>query len=1075
MTDKYVNLHTHCEYSMLDGYGHPDWFIKRAKELGQSAIAVTDHGNISAHKRWYDSCLEEGIKPILGLEAYIVDDMTKKDGRGYYHITLLAKNLTGYRNLTRMVTASYNEGFYYKPRIDWALLKKYGKGIIATSGCPSGKIGKMINDGASVADVAREMKKQSELVDDYYVELAPWSYEEGVKAGKVIYQAALKAKLPMIITMDCHYPRKDDAFKQDVMLCIQGNNLFEDPKRLKFSQEDFYLKSGKQMEEDWNKIFGKEFPFRKEMIENTAKIAKMVDFEFPRAKPIEFPFKGDKIKLLKRMCWDGLKARGLQDKQEYIDRTKVEFELIVKKDFVDYFLVISDLIKWAKSQGIFVGPARGSSCGSLVCYLTHITEIDPLPYGLLFERFIDINRDDLPDVDIDFEDERRDEVKQYLRRKYGEDHVASLATFGTFKGRLCIQDIGRVFASKIPDSAIQEVKKLIVQRSGGDSRFGFTVEDTFVNFDNAKELLAKYPELSLAKYLEGQIRQLGIHAAGTVVSNEPIENFAAFYRSSNGEKVISMDYHDASSVGLLKIDILGLTTLTVLKRTLQLIKERHKKDIDLNKLTLDDPKVYEYFKNAKLFGIFQFDGQAMMQVCKQVKPDDFKELVAINGLSRPGPLHSGGTTNYVERKWGKQKVSYKHPLIESITGETYGVTIYQEQVMLIVKNIGNFSWADTSNIRRTMSKSQGTEAFSKYEEKFIEGAIKNGLTKELALSIWQEIYTFGSWAFNKSHSVSYTLLAYWMMWLKIYYPLEFYVSMLQCEKQEDKVRKVVKEYIAEGYQFLPVDVNRSGLNFEIDGDGIRTGLTSVMGLGSMYAEKIVKNQPYKDYIEFKEKVGMPKMADILLKIGAFKNLEFTSLQKQQSLFGDHLVSNQDFDYKNPTKEKLREFSPLAVQDKVRKEWMPWIKEHLDDLPSPIKRIENITEKGTVLIIGKTDPKKYFNLKNKMEEYKSRGRAMEVKDGEQHFLQADYDFLNFDIEDETDYVTVRIPYKQYPKYKEMIWNTKPDDVLLVRGMVNGGIRMVFSNLIINLSLLRKKIETGQKLTKEERSVVFMEAL
>ncbi len=1064
LKDNFVNLHNHCEFSILDGYGKPDWFVTRAKELGQKAIAITDHGNISAHKRWYDACLKEGIKPILGIEAYIVDDRLNRSTREYNHILLLARNLEGYRNLTRLVTLSYSEGFYYKPRIDWEILKRHSKGLIATSGCPSGKIGKnIIRKNWKVKEVKEEMLLQQSIFEkgSYFIELAPWSYGEGKQIAKVIYKAATELKLPISLTMDAHYPREEDAHKQDVMLAIQQSKLVSDKDRLIFDQQDFFVKSAKEMERDWKKVFP-DLPFKKSMVDNTAKIADLVDFEFPMARQIEFPYEGDKFEYLKELCHTGMYERGFLGNEKYESRLKLELSLIKEKGYLDYFLVVWDLIKWSKDNDILVGPARGSSCGSLVCYCLHITEIDPLPYDLLFERFIDLNRTDLPDIDIDFEDQRRNEVKGYLESRYGADHVASLATYGTFQGRLCVQDIGRVYADKIPNEVIQEVKKLIVQRSGGDSRFGFTVEDTFVNFDNAAKFLEQYPELGLAKYLEGQVRQMGIHAAGTIISNEPIENFAAFYRSTNDEKVISMDYSDATSIGLLKIDLLGLTTLTVISRTLKLIESRHNTKVDLYKIPLEDQKVYKNFQAGKVFGVFQFDGQAMLQVCKQVSPENFEQLVAVNALSRPGPLHSGGTTSYVQRKLKKEPITYKHKIIKGITESTYGVTIYQEQVMQIVKQLGEFSWADTSTIRKTMSKSRGVEAFDKFQEKFIKGATGHGLPADEAEHIWKEIYTFGSWAFNKSHSVAYTLIGYWCMWLKTYYPQEFYVSMMQIEKQEDKLKRVIKEYLAEKHPILFPDINESKIHYEIKDEGIIAGIGDVEGIGPGMAQRIISKQPFKDYIDFKSRVKVSeKIANNLLRIGAFRNLNLQAVSAQQSLFGDHKIEKLEFDYKVPDKETIRELTPFLLQEKLLPIWTNTVKNALGYDVMPIKSLTGEIEKKTIAIIGTTDPNKYFNPKNRLEEAKSKGQIITKKKGEENFNNSDYDFLNFDIEDETDYVTVRIPYTIYPKYKEMIWQTLPSDVLLVVGTTYNGVKIIFAREIINLTQERRRAQERKK--------------
>lgn len=1069
MKDNFVNLHTHCEFSLLDGYGHPEQYAKRAKELGQSAIAITDHGNISGHFRWYNACLAEGIKPILGCEFYIVDDvedMMSKKVREYNHITILASNLEGYRNLLKLVSFSYEEGFYYKPKIDWKILARHSKGLIATSSCPSGKIANMVKHNIAYSEIVKEVQRQTAVFEPgcFFIELAPWNYAEGKEIAKGIYTLARDQELPMILTMDCHYPLKEHAEIQEVMLCVQMNDRMNNPKRWKFDQNDFYLKSGQQMKEDWEKLYPN-LPFRQEMIDNTQKIADMIDFKFPLAKPVEFPFVGDKKVLLKAMAKKGLQEKGFDKNQIYIDRMETEYELILKKNYVDYFLVISDLINWAKKKGIFVGPGRGSAAGSLICYLVGITEIDPIPFGLLFERFIDINRDDLPDVDIDIEDERRGEVKEYLKAKYGQTHVASLATFGTFRGRMCLQDVGRVFS--IDPASTAEVKKLVVQRSGGDSRFGFTVEDTFNNFDSAGEILKKYPEFRFAKELEGHVRHMGIHAAGTIVSNEPIENFAAFYKSeAKNEKVISMDYHDASAIGLLKIDLLGLTTMSILKEAIDLIWKRHQKKIDLYKLPLDDKATIDSFKAGKLFGIFQFDGQAMMQVCKQVKPDNFGELADINALSRPGPLHSGGTTSYIQRKFGKEEIVYLHPIIKDIAKDTYGVILYQEQVMQVVRQIGKFSWEDTSTIRRTMSRSSGAEAFDRYQEQFVKGAGENGLSPELALEIWRNVYTFGSWAFNKSHSVSYSLIGYWMMYLKVHYPLEFYVSMVMKEKQEDRVKKVLKEYQNEGYKLLPVDVNKSKANFSIENEGIRIGFMQVAGIGEKTAEKAARYQPYHGNADFLNKTKSTKASNLLLQVGAFREVG-VGVVKQQTLFAPS-VKEQELvaEYMNPSIETLAKLCPIMITETPYANWIGWCEKNTSAQVIPIKDIGLIEERTDVCILGSTNPGSLFNPKNKLEEARSRGFDV----SEMTEPSGTYDFLNFDIEDESDYVAVRIPYRIYKKYKEMIWAVKPSDVLLVSGMVNGGIRMVFANNIVNLTDLKRKIANKIRLTPEENKII-----
>ncbi len=1058
MKDLFVHLHNHNEFSLLDGYGHPSDFVKRAKELGQTALATTNHGNVSDHYRHYSACKEAGIKPILGCEFYIVDSVDKareNQTREYNHITILAKNLEGYRNLLKLVSFSYDKGFYYKPKIDWEILKQHSKGLIATSSCPSGKLANLIKNGHSKENLIKEINHQKEIFDkgSYFIELSPWNYKDAEGIAKGLYELAEITNTPMVLTMDCHYPLKEHSEVQEVMLCVQMNDRMDNPKRWKFDQDDFYLKSGEQMKEEWEKVYPN-LPFKQEMIDNTQKIAEMVEFEFPKSRPIEFPFVGDKKVLLLAMAKKGLQDKGFENNQIYLDRLQREFDLVVQKDYVDYFLVIADLINWAKQNDIFVGPGRGSSAGSLICWLVGITEIDPIPFGLLFERFIDINRDDLPDVDIDIEDEKRPLVKEYLRSKYGKDHVASLSTFGTFRGRMSLQDIGRVFGIK--PEVTNEVKKLVVQRSGGDSRFSNTVEDTFNDFTTAGEIMKLHPEFRFAKDLEGYIRNMSIHASGTVVSNDPIENFAAFYRSSDeNEKVISMDYHDASDIGLLKIDLLGLTTMSILKNAVDLIKERHGISIDLNKLPLDDKPTFDAFKAGKLFGIFQFDGQAMMQVCKQVKPDNFGELADINALSRPGPLHGGATTSYIMRKFGKERIQYLHPMIKAITHDTYGAILYQEQVMNVVRNIGKFSWADTSTIRRTMSRSTGEQAFDKFREQFIKGAGENGLSEELALQIWKQVYTFGSWGMNKSHCVCYAMIGYYMMWLKVHYPIEFYVSMIAKENNDLRIKKVLKEYQNEGFKILPIDVNRSKEQFTIDDGAIRIGFRQILGLGTKTAHGIVRHQPYTGLGDFMARNRSAKASNLLLKVGAFRDVGFVRSNQQLALFEPKQEPKEMLDYASPSVETLAQLCPIMNNTTPYADWIEFVKKRIKKKISLIKDIAATDERINVAILGSTDPENLYNPKNRFEEARSRGIELERKPGEEEFTIKDYDFLNFDIEDESDYITVRIPYKIYKKYFDMMWSVKPSDVLLVTGMMGNGIRMVFANEVINLTQLKLK--------------------
>ena len=1052
MKDEFVHLHVHSEFSLLDGYGHPEQFVAQVKALGQTAIAITDHGNISSHFKWTQACKKEGIKPILGCEMYVVDDSSLKKDRQRNHVTVLAKNEIGLRNLYKLVTFSYAEGFYYKPRVDWANLVRFQDGLILTSSCPSGKTGGMVGKGATDAELEKELKWQRDSFEHWFVELCPWDYDHGKQYGSRLYKIATKLKLPMVMTMDCHYPCHDDNAVQDVLLAVQTGAKFKDPDRMRFDQKDFYVKSKDQLRKDWERVF-KGLPFRPELISNTAKIADMVNCEMPKAHPVEFPYKGNKHTLLTRMVKDSMQEKRLAGKKDYVARMEYELKLIVEKKFVDYFLVVADLVNWAKAQGIFVGPARGSSCGSLVCWLLHITEVDPLKFGLLFERFIDVNRTDTPDIDIDFEDVRREEVKNYLRHKYGADHVSSLLTFNTFQGRMCLQDIGRVF--EIPYETVEEVKRFVVKRSGGDVRYGFSIEDTFNSFEQVKAIVNKYPAFEFARRLEGQIRNFGQHAAAVVISSEPITNFAAFYRpKGEGESVVSLDAAGAEAAGLLKMDLLGLTSMTTIKLTLQSIKERKKKDIDLSKLEFNDAKVFKMFCKGNSFGVFQFDGLATYHVLRDVQPENFEQLVAINALARPGPLHSGGTGNYIARKNGTEKVTYDHPALKPITGETYGVTVYQEQVMLIVRNIGNFNWADTSTIRKTMSKSRGVESFNKFEAKFIEGAGKNGVSPEIAKKIWTSIFHFGSWAFNKSHAVAYTHISYWMMWLKTYYPVEFYCAIMQQEADEDKLRQIIKEAKREGQNVLGVDVNKSKIKFSIDGKNIRIGFSNVKGIGEKVAEKLVKMQPFHSVHDFMRKVKSESTIDVLMRIGACQNLPLGHKSENLSLFKEDAEDNIAWDYKTTRIEDVMELCSFMVQDEVCKDWTAWCQKNLKVTPVQIIELFKLKKKTEVVIVGRTDPDDY-NAKNQLEIAESRGKPMDPGGHTSEY----FDFLSFRLEDESASIEVRFHYKDYPKFKKMIWAVKPTDVIAIRGEIVPGYSLVHATSARNISR-SKAIQDGK---------------
>ena len=1068
MKDNFVHLHTHSTYSFTDGVGLPDAYVKRAAELGQPGLGVTDHGNISAHYKWYKQCKKAGIIPILGCEFYLVEDKEDVRTREYNHITVLVKNNIGYRNLTKLVTKAWCEQFYYKPRITQQDLFDNQEGLIVFSGCLSSPAMQMLMEDR-VKDAEKSLQLFKDNIDEFYIEIQPIHFPHGRIAYErliKLYNNKLKEKgFKIVVTNDCHYIHKEQNKLQEILLCIQSNDNMDNPKRWKFDQDDFYLKTRAEMESSLKECFPND-DFT-EGLDATVKIAESIDFEFPKATPIKFQMpEEEKVPYLYKMCNEGMITRGLYhdktvekqkldyeaDKEKaYRERLEYELDLIVKKGFIDYFLVIADLVQWAKKNNILVGPARGSAAGSLACYALAITEVEPIRYGLLFERFIDLNREDLPDIDIDFEDARRHEIKEYLQEKYGKDRVGNLPVFSAFKGKSAIDDVSRVF--KIPFKVAEGVKSAIIERSGGDSRASFTLQDTFDSdvFTYPKEAMKQYPELKYAVEIEGQFRQMGQHAAGVVISNEPLTDFCAIYKVKD-EYVISMDYKDASETGLLKIDILGLNTLSVVSNALRLIKERTGKVIDIYNLPLTDPKVYKGFIAGKLFGIFQFDGQAVNQVCRQIMPKEFDSLSAISALARPGPLNSGSTTMYIQRRAGKQDVEYPHPVMEPFTEETYGIVVYQEQVMKTMREVGKMSWKDTAEIRKLISRSQGVEKFNTFKDNFSVGAKENGLTQPQIDKIWDSICTFGSWAFNKSHSVSYTIISYWTMYLKIHYPMEFYGSILALTEHEDKKKKIIKEYKREGFKVLPINANKSERHFSIEKEGLRIGFADIKGIGPMAATAMVERKPYVSYTDFCEKLTGKRLTSTtkknLINLGAFDDLGNNT--QATTLFGDIIK-----EYEKTEMDFSDRFSvcPWDMEFGIDNKWLPFIKEHPEkfhSLPISIAQLKEMESKEDVVIYGIVYDK---NLRDAREVSLSKGKNVDLTR-----YNGQYQFANFVLEDDTDFITCRLSHRVFPEYGNLIFEQiKADDVIVIKGRMGSGIRMFFVNKILSLRHYKDKIK------------------
>lgn len=816
---KFFNLHQHTTYSFLDGYGTPEQIADRLNIIDQEGCAITDHGNIYSHVPFVKEFKKTNKHLVFGCEFYIREKIEAM--KGYFHVTVLAKNNNGYQNLLKLVNLS-NKQFYYKPRITFEQLAKNSKGLIILSGC--------FCDGWFIKNPAGEEQwlkwfKNSE----WYIELQP--FKDLQERWNQIVDIANRRGLPCVVTFDSHYPSLEDKTVHDFMLAINTNRPLADPDRLKLDYPLHMLNINEVVHRCREMK-----TYKEEWITCTYDIAMKCDVELPKTSMIKLDVT---IESIQAECRAVMKKMKLDKKEEYTDRLEYELRLIKEKNFMDYFEIISDLMKWAKTK-MLCSPGRGSSAGSLVCYLLGITEVDPIKFGTLFERFIDLNRKDLPDIDLDFPASQREEVIEYFKTKYGKDKTVQLVTFNTFKPKAIIQDGARVL--KIPHWEAKESTSQMIERSGGDSRAEFCLNDSIQQYDKLKSFFDKYPKLYDAVNLEGQIRQIGKHAAAVAIASDPLEKIGAIK-----DDILSIDKYSTEDVGLLKIDVLGLETLDVIQDICKEVK------FDFNefyKIPLDDKTTFEnVFTNARLIGVFQFEGKSVRKVCEDIKPTIFDHLVHITALGRPGPLNSGSTRDYIKRFNGEK---YEiDPILKPYTKDTLGIIIFQEQVMNVVKNIGKLSWEDTSSIRKAMSKNLGEEYFNKYKNKFIKGAKDQGIDAAKAESIFKSIYTFGSWAFNLSHAVSYALLSYWIGYCKAHWPEYFYARILKNKTEPLEIIPVLKEF---GGKFISLDINKSKKYFSTDGKVLIGGFTNIKGIGDAAAQKIINGQPYESIEDFKSRV-----------------------------------------------------------------------------------------------------------------------------------------------------------------------------------------------------------------------------
>ncbi|HUF78038.1 MAG TPA: DNA polymerase III subunit alpha, partial [Thermoanaerobaculia bacterium] len=886
----FVHLHLHSQFSLLDGANRLDDVIAAAAEAGMPALALTDHGNLFGAIEFYQKARAAGVKPILGVEAYItpglMSDRQLDPAGDNNHLVLLAENATGYRNLLKLTSRAYLDGFYYKPRIDHDLLRRHSDGLIGLSACLKGEVNQRILANRT-KDAEHKVKEYLDIFGpgNFFLELQDHGIAEQRQANDVLRGIAGRLGVPLVVTNDCHYLKEEDAEAHDVLLCIGTQRLLDDPDRLRYASNHFYLKSADEM-------FAL-FPGDAQALENTVAIAERCDVEIDTGSfhlP-EFPVPAgetpvsyfeqvtregfeERLTALKRLGSRSLERHG---EESYRRRLQSEIEVIEQMEFPGYFLVVWDFIRYARKQGIPVGPGRGSAAGSLVSYSLRITDIDPLEYDLLFERFLNPDRITMPDIDIDFCMRRRGEVISYVAEKYGRDHVAQIITFGTLAAKAVIRDVGRVLG--VPYAKVDRIAKLVPDMTRSLAQ---AVKDV----PKLQEEADRDPEVEkivrIGTRLEGLTRHASVHAAGVVITPQPLEELVPLYKVKKGDEetvTTQWDKDVVEGLGLLKMDFLGLRTLTVIDDTLTMLRQQ-RREIDLDRVPLDDPEVFRLFCEGRTNGIFQFESRGMKDVLRRAQPSRFEDLAAFNALYRPGPLVSGMVEEYIRRKRGETEVAYSLPQTRAILEETYGVTVYQDQVMQLAVAVAGFTMAEADVLRKAMGK-KNKEVMEEQKERFLDGAESRGVDRRKAQELWDHIEPFAGYGFNKSHSVAYAMLAYKTAYLKAHYPVAFMAAMLNSElSSSDAVAKYLRECRAMAIEVLAPDVNESGWTFTVVGAAIRFGLGAVKGVGEGAVEGILEARRaavrFESLAHFAAAVDLRqlnhKVFESLIKAGCFDSL-----------------------------------------------------------------------------------------------------------------------------------------------------------------------------------------------------------
>ena len=899
----YTSIHNHTNYSLLDGLSKIDALVKKAKELGMDSLAITDHGTMFGVIDFYKECKKQGIHPIIGCEVYTAPgsrfSKTPEKDRHSNHLVLLAKNQTGYNNLMKLVSIGYTEGFYYRPRIDKEVMRKYSEGLICLSACLAGIIPQKLLNG-DYEGAKKEALEYLEIFGEgnYYLEIQDQGLFEEARIKPLLVKLHNETGIPLVATNDVHYVNKDDSEAHDVLLCIQTGSKLSDEKRLRYSANEFYLKSDEEMRE----LF-KDIP---EALENTNKIAEKcnVEFEFGHLHLPEFPIPDGKtnVEYLTELCNKGLHELYDVITPEIQERLDMELGVITQMGFVDYFLIVWDYVNFARKNGITVGPGRGSAAGSIVAYTLRITDIDPIKYDLIFERFLNPERISMPDIDIDFLDERRGEVIDYVIKKYGSDRVAQIITFITMKARAAIRDVGRVYGVSYAD--VDKIAKAI------PNELDITIESALEKNPKLKEMYETDDQtrkiIDMAIKLEGTPRNASTHAAGVVISKKSVGEYVPLY--SDG-KIIETQFekNTLEELGLLKMDFLGLRNIAIIQDALDMIKERHGIDIDFRNMEFDDPKVFELISSGNTPGVFQLESAGMTKFMKDLKPDCFEDIIAGISLYRPGPIDS--IPDYLNNKKNPDGIKYLHEALRPILDKTYGCMVYQEQIMRIVRDLAGYSYGRSDKLRKAMAKKKKKEMIAEREiflngksdengNVIIPGCVKNGIPENVGNMIFDQMVSFAEYAFNKSHAAAYAVISYETAYLKTYYPLEYMTALLSSVMgNAPQTVQYIRNCNEMGFKVLPPDVNSSTRNYSIKDDKILFGLKGVKNVGDSAIQSIVssRKEPYKDMSSFINNVDISKVnkkaVESLIKAGATSSLK-GNMAQHMAVYEDLIESAQ---------------------------------------------------------------------------------------------------------------------------------------------------------------------------------------